>query len=119
MRDASRDAATLVALAAGALGSVGFTLYAGLRIGAPLLLLVLFAAAGSGASSGFMNTFFFCWFVAAGIYDLALVSWTKRKLGKGFRSAAAQDCCPINSETKWALPFLKPHLRPHSAFESP
>ena len=84
-----------------------------------VLLLVLFAAAGSGASSGFLNTFFFCWFVAAGIYDLALVSWTKRKLGKGFRSAAAQDYCPINSEMKWALPFLKPNLRPHSAIESP
>jgi hypothetical protein len=84
-----------------------------------VLLLVLFAAAGGGPSSWFMNTFFFCWFVAAGIYDLALVSWTKRKLRSGFRSVAAQDCCPINSEMKWALPFLKPSLRPHSAFESP
>jgi len=56
-----------------------------------VLLLVLFSAAASGASSSFMNAFFFCWFVAAGIYDLALVSWARRKLGKDFRSTAAQD----------------------------
>ncbi len=35
--------AALTALAAGAVGSVGFTLHAGLRVGSPLLLLVLFA----------------------------------------------------------------------------
>jgi hypothetical protein len=80
-----------------------------------VLLLVLFATAAGGASSSFMTTFFFCWFVATGIYDVALVSWTKRKLRKGFRSTAAQDFCPINSEMKWALPFSKPL----SSFESP
>jgi hypothetical protein len=37
------EAVALTALAAGAAGSVGFTLYAGLRIGSPRLLLVLFA----------------------------------------------------------------------------
>jgi hypothetical protein len=35
--------AALTALAAGVVGSVGFTLYAGLRVGSPRLLLVLFA----------------------------------------------------------------------------
>jgi hypothetical protein len=36
-------AASVIALAAGAAGSVGFVLYAGLRVGAPRVLLGLFA----------------------------------------------------------------------------
>jgi hypothetical protein len=47
-RDARRagelvGTATLATLAAGAVGSAGLTLYAGLRIGSPRVLLVLFA----------------------------------------------------------------------------
>ncbi len=37
------DVVAVTALAAGAVGSVAFTLYAGLRVGSPRVLLVLFA----------------------------------------------------------------------------